>query len=100
MMSERPSVDQANAAATAELNGQASATAPKLYALPDGVYETRDERGQWTDVQGAMVLAGKSRRTIFHWIAKQWIVVKRTPSHKPLILVASLFASEEAGGGS
>lgn len=72
-----------------------AANGAKLYALPDGVYEIRDERGQWTDVQGAMILAGKSRRTIFHWIAKGWIVVKRTPSHKPLILVASLFATEE-----
>jgi len=51
---------------------------------------------QWTNVPGAAILAGKSRRTIFNWIQRGWVTVRRTPAGLPEVLVASLWQSPES----
>lgn len=65
----------------------------RIYPVPPGtlVEHFPGDPRQWTDVQGAMVLAAKSRRTIQQWMANGWVVVRRTPAGRPRILVASLY---------
>jgi len=76
-------------------------TAPQ-YQIPAGVFVDIDaESGaQWTNVAGAMVLAQKSRRTIYLWMKKSWVVVRRTAGSRPLILVSSLWQDAEIHSAS
>ena len=44
----------------------------------------------------AMRLARVSRRTIYHWITKNWVAVRYTPSGHLRVVIASLQQSGEA----
>jgi hypothetical protein len=67
------------------------------YQIPGDIHVEVDADGwQWTNIQGAMALAGKSRRTIQAWIANGWVVVRRTASNRPQIKVHSLWSTPEA----
>lgn len=82
----------------AEGEAQSATALAKQFPIPAGVFVALDERHrQWTDVQGAMVMAGKSRRTIFNWIKHGWVTIRRLPNGKPQILVASLWSEETPG---
>lgn len=80
---------------TQAIPGVDAAPAPTIYQIPDGVHVELDAAGwQWTNVRGAMSLTGMSRRTVQDWLAKGRVDVRRTPSNRPLIKVASLWKSE------
>jgi hypothetical protein len=82
----------------AALDAATAPTAVITYQIPDHLHVEVDADGwQWTNIQGAMALAGKSRRTIQAWIANGWVVVRRTASNRPQIKVHSLWSSPEAG---
>lgn len=82
-------------AAQAEAQAPAAET-PTIYQIPPDVHVELDAAGwQWTNVRGAMALTGMSRRTVQDWLAKGRVEVRRTPSNRPLIKVASLWKSEE-----
>jgi hypothetical protein len=71
------------------------ATSAKHYQIPDGVFVVLDDQNrQWTNIDGAVVLASKSRRTIHEWIRNEWITVRRAAGGRPEILVSSLWQDQ------
>ena len=62
---------------------------------PDIRIEIDEVRREWTDINSAAKLAQVSRRTIYYWWERGWLVVKRTASGRPRILVESLWKAED-----
>lgn len=69
-----------------------NAEPPDLAALPENLRLVQDLRGRlWTDVYGAAMLAGISRRLVYVWKQKGWLKVRYTASGKLEVRVDSLW---------